>query len=160
MAEAVERRLAALDRSAIAGAAWRDHGAVIVARDLGEAAALADRIAPEHLELCVADPEALAARVRHAGAIFLGPWTPEAVGDYAGGPNHVLPTAGAARFASGLSVMDFLKRTTLLGLTPEALGALGPVAETLALSEGLGAHALSVRLRLERLNRATGATDP
>ena len=143
VAEAVERRLAALDRGAIAGAAWRDHGAVIVARDLEEAAALADRIAPEHLELCVADPDALAARIRHAGAIFLGPWTPEAVGDYAGGPNHVLPTAGAARFASGLSVMDFLKRTTLLGLTPEALGDIGPVAETLgALGGARGARAL------------------
>ena len=153
VADAVERRLAGLDRRAIAGAAWRDHGAVVVARDLEEAAALSDRIAPEHLELCVADPEALAARVRHAGAIFLGPWTPEAAGDYAGGPNHVLPTGGAARFASGLSVMDFLKRTTLLGLAPASLREIGPVAETLALSEGLGAHALAVRLRLERLNR-------
>lgn len=153
VAEAVERRLGGLARGAVAGAAWRRHGAVIVVRDLAEAAALADRIAPEHLELLVADPGALAARIRHAGAIFLGPWTPEAVGDYAGGPNHVLPTAGAARFASGLGVLDFLKRTTLLGMTPDALAAVGPAAETLAHSEGLGAHALSLRLRLDRLNR-------
>ena len=154
VAEAVERRLATLGRASIAGAAWAAHGAVVVVRDLGEAAALADRIAPEHLQLCVADPEALAARVRNAGAIFLGPWTPEAVGDYAGGPNHVLPTAGAARFASGLGVLDFMKRTTTLRMTPEALAAVGPAAETLALSEGLGAHALSLRLRLDRLDRA------
>ena len=154
VAEAVERRLASLDRAAIARAAWTSHGAVIVVRDLREAAALADRIAPEHLELMVADPEALAARIRHAGAIFLGSWTPEAVGDYAGGPNHVLPTAGAARFASGLGVLDFLKRTTTLRMTPGALAAVGPAAETLARSEGLGAHALSLRLRLDRLNEA------
>lgn len=153
VAEAVERRLGALGRAAIAGAAWRDHGAIVTVRDLDEAAALADRIAPEHLELLVADPEALAARIRHAGAIFLGPWTPEAMGDYAGGPNHVLPTAGAARFASGLGVLDFLKRTTLLRMSPGAMGAIGPAVETLARSEGLGAHALSVRLRLDRLNR-------
>ena len=149
---AVARRLATLDRGAIAGASWRDHGAVVVARDLAEAAAIVDRVAPEHLQLCVADPEALLARVRHAGAVFLGPWTPEAVGDYAGGPNHVLPTAGAARFASGLSVLDFLKRTTILGMTPDALARVGPVAETLARSEGLGAHALSLRLRLDRVS--------
>ena len=156
VSEAVERRLATLDRSEIAAAAWSAHGAVVVVRDLAEAAALADRVAPEHLELMVADPEALAARIRHAGAIFLGAWTPEAVGDYAGGPNHVLPTAGAARFASGLGVLDFLKRSTTLRMTPGALGAIGPAVETLARSEGLGAHALSVRLRLDRLNeRAT-----
>ena len=152
--EAVERRLATLDRGAIAAASWAAHGTVVVVRDLAEAAALADRIAPEHLELMVAEPEALAARIRHAGAIFLGRWTPEAVGDYAGGPNHVLPTAGAARFASGLGVLDFLKRTTTLRMSPDSLGAVGPAAETLARSEGLGAHALSVRLRLDRLDRA------
>lgn len=150
---AVEARLETLDRRGIAGAAWRAHGGVIVAWDLEEAAALADRIAPEHLELAVEEPDALAARIRHAGAIFLGAWTPEAVGDYAGGPNHVLPTARTARFSSGLSVLDFLKRTTLQRMTPEALRAVGPAAETLARSESLGAHALSLRLRLERLNR-------
>ena len=150
---AVEARLATLGRREIAAASWRDHGAVILARDLEEAAALADRIAPEHLELAVADPDALAARIRHAGAIFLGAWTPEAVGDYAGGPNHVLPTSRTARFSSGLSALHFLKRTTLQRMTPEALRAVGPAAETLARSESLEAHALSVRLRLERLNR-------
>ncbi|NBC95188.1 MAG: histidinol dehydrogenase, partial [Deinococcus-Thermus bacterium] len=121
VAEAVERRLAGLDRAAIAGASWREFGAVILARDLEEAAALADRIAPEHLELCVAEPDALAERITNAGAIFLGPWTPEAIGDYVGGPNHVLPTARSARFSSGLSVMDFLKRTTLAKMSPGAL---------------------------------------
>jgi len=152
VAGAVARRLGALGREAIAGASWRDFGATIVVRDLGEAAALSDRIAPEHLELCVADPDALAARITHAGAIFLGQWTPEAIGDYVGGPNHVLPTARSARFSSGLSVMDFLKRTTLAKMTPGALAAIGPAAETLAAAEGLGAHGLSVRLRMERLN--------
>ena len=153
MLAAVDARLETLERREIARASWRDFGAVIVARDLGEAAALADRIAPEHLELAVAVPDALAARIRHAGAIFLGAWTPEAIGDYAGGPNHVLPTSRTARFSSGLSVMDFLKRTTLQRMTSEALRGIGPAAETLALSESLGAHALSVRLRLDRLNR-------
>jgi histidinol dehydrogenase len=152
VAGAVERRLASLPRAAIAGASWRDHGAVIVVRDLDEAARLADRIAAEHVELLVADPEALASRIRHAGALFLGPWTPEAIGDYIGGPNHVLPTARTARFSSGLSVMDFLKRTTLQRLSPAALGALGPAAEALARAERLDAHGLSVRARLDRLN--------
>ena len=150
---AVEARLQTLERRAIAGASWRDHGAVIVVRDLAEAAALSDRIAPEHLELCVADPEALLADIRHAGAVFLGHWTPEAIGDYVGGPNHVLPTARSARFSSGLSVLDFMKRTTLARMTPEALAAIGPAAEQLAISESLEAHGLSVRARLERLNR-------
>ena len=153
VAAAVEARLGTLARRAIAGASWRDHGAVIVVRDLAEAAALSDRIAPEHLELCVADPEALLARLRHAGAVFLGAWTPEAVGDYVGGPNHVLPTARSARFASGLSVMDFLKRTTIARMTPAALAAIGPAAARLAAAEGLEAHGLSLRARLERLNR-------
>ncbi|MEE4117496.1 MAG: histidinol dehydrogenase [Paracoccaceae bacterium] len=152
VAQAVEARLPTLERAAIAGASWRDYGAVIVVRDLDEAAALSDRIAPEHLELCVDDPEALAAKVTNAGAIFLGSWTPEAIGDYVGGPNHVLPTARSARFSSGLSVMDFLKRTTLASMTPGALAQIGPAAETLAAAEGLGAHGLSVRLRLDRLN--------
>lgn len=149
---AVENRMGRLERREIAAASWRDFGAVIVVPDLDRAAGLADRIAPEHLELCVADPEALAARITHAGAIFLGAWTPEAIGDYVGGPNHVLPTARSARFSSGLSVMDFLKRTTLARMTPGALRAIGPAAETLAASEGLEAHGLSVRARLDRLN--------
>ena len=150
---AVEARLETLERRAIAGASWRDYGAVIVTRDLAEAAALSDRLAPEHLELCVADPEALSARIRHAGAIFLGAYTPEAIGDYVGGPNHVLPTARSARFSSGLSVLDFLKRTTLARMSPEALKAIGPAAEALAIAESLEAHGLSVRARLDRLNR-------
>ncbi len=152
MARAVEERLATLPRRAIAGQSWAAHGAVITVRDLGEAAALSNRVAPEHLELCVADPEGLARHITHAGAIFLGAWTPEAIGDYVGGPNHVLPTARSARFSSGLSVMDFLKRTTLARMTPEALSAIGPAAERLALSESLDAHGLSVRARLDRLN--------
>lgn len=150
---AVQTRLKTLERREIAGASWKEFGAVITVRDLSEAADLADRIAPEHLEICVADPEALAGRIRHAGAIFLGAWTPEAIGDYVGGPNHVLPTARSARFSSGLSVLDFMKRTTLARMTPEALAAIGPAAETLATSESLQAHALSVGLRLQRLNR-------
>jgi histidinol dehydrogenase len=150
--KAVMRRLDTLVRRGIAGESWAANGAIITVRDLAEAAALADRIAPEHLELLVADPEALAARISHAGAIFLGTWTPEAIGDYVGGPNHVLPTARSARFSSGLSVLDFLKRTTLAKMTPEALKAIGPAAERLATSEGLEAHGLSVRARLDRLN--------
>ncbi len=153
VAAAVDKRLETLERRAIAGASWRDYGAVIVVQDLTEAARLSDRIAPEHLELCVADPDALLDQIRHAGAVFLGHWTPEAIGDYVGGPNHVLPTARSARFSSGLSVLDFMKRTTLARMTPEALAAIGPAAETLALSESLEAHGLSVRARLERLNR-------
>ena len=145
---AVEALLPTLPRADIAGASWRDHGAVIVTRDLSEAAALSDRLAPEHLELMTADPDALAAQVRHAGAIFLGGWTPEAAGDYVSGPNHVLPTARSARFSSGLSVMDFLKRTTLARLTPDALAAIGPAAVRLARVEGLHAHARSVSARL------------
>ena len=149
---AVEARLETLERRAIAGASWRDFGAVILCRDLDEAAALSNRVAPEHLELCVTDPEALSLQITHAGAIFLGAWTPEAIGDYVGGPNHVLPTARSARFSSGLSVMDFLKRTTLARMTPEALAAIGPAAERLAISESLEAHGLSVRARLDQLN--------
>ena len=152
VAQAVEKRLETLERRAIAGASWRDYGAVITVRDMDEAAALSDRIAPEHLELCVADADALSAKVTHAGAIFLGGWTPEAIGDYIGGPNHVLPTARSARFSSGLSVMDFIKRTTLARMTPAALHAIGPAAERLANSESLQAHGLSVRARLDQLN--------
>ncbi|MFV0512065.1 MAG: histidinol dehydrogenase [Jhaorihella sp.] len=152
VADAVVARLATLERAAIAGASWRDFGAVIAVRDMAEAAELSNRIAPEHLELCVADPERLAERCVHAGAIFLGAYTPEAIGDYVGGPNHVLPTARSARFSSGLGVLDFLKRTTLARMTPGALRAIGPAAERLAHSESLQAHALSVRARLDRLN--------
>jgi histidinol dehydrogenase len=156
VAEAVKSRLETLDRREIARASWRDNGAVIVVRNMGEAAALSDRVAPEHLELCVQNPEPLAANIRHAGAIFLGSFTPEAIGDYVGGPNHVLPTARSARFSSGLSVLDFMKRTTLAKMTPAALRAIGPAAETLAQSEGLQAHGLSVRARLDLLNARDG----
>ncbi|KIC32149.1 histidinol dehydrogenase [Leisingera sp. ANG-S5] len=152
VAEAVDKRLETLERRAIAGASWRDFGAVITVRDLDEAAALSNRIAPEHLELCVADPVALSEKTVHAGAIFLGQYTPEAIGDYVGGPNHVLPTARSARFSSGLSVMDFLKRTTLSQMTPDSLRAIGPAAEVLAKSESLEAHGLSVTARLAALN--------
>ena len=153
VAKAVEARLETLERRAIAGPSWRDFGAIITVPDLDRAAELSNRIAPEHLELCVADPEALAEKTVHAGAIFLGPWTPEAIGDYVGGPNHVLPTARSARFSSGLSVMDFLKRTTIAKMTPGALDAIGPAAVRLAQSESLEAHGLSVSARLDRLNR-------
>ncbi|MFK7837703.1 MAG: histidinol dehydrogenase [Sulfitobacter sp.] len=153
VAEAVEKRLETLERRAIAGASWRDFGAIITVPDLATAAQLSNRIAPEHLELCVADPEALSKDITHAGAIFLGQWTPEAIGDYIGGPNHVLPTARSARFSSGLSVLDFMKRTTLAQMTPDALRAIGPAAERLATSESLEAHGLSVTARLNRLNR-------
>ncbi|EEB72640.1 histidinol dehydrogenase [Ruegeria sp. R11] len=153
VADAVDARLQMLERSAIAGPSWRDFGAIVTVQDLDEAAELSNRIAPEHLELCVADPRALSEKTIHAGAIFLGQYTPEAIGDYIGGPNHVLPTARSARFSSGLSVMDFLKRTTLSQITPDALRAIGPAAETLAKSESLQAHGLSIRARLDRLNR-------
>ncbi len=153
VAAAVEKRLETLERREIAGTSWRDFGAVIVVRDMEEAVRLSDRIAPEHLEICTADAEALSEKIRHAGAIFIGSFTPEAIGDYIGGPNHVLPTARSARFSSGLSVMDFLKRTTLSRMTPEALLAIGPAAERLAQSESLEAHGLSVRARLDRLNK-------
>jgi histidinol dehydrogenase len=152
VAAAVEARLKTLPRRAIAGASWAQNGAVIVVRDLAEAAALSNRIAPEHLEILTPDPEAVAADCTHAGAIFLGQWTPEAIGDYVGGPNHVLPTARSARFSSGLNVLDFMKRTTMARMTPAALKAIGPAAERLAASEGLDAHGLSVRARLDRLN--------
>jgi histidinol dehydrogenase len=152
VAKAVDARLETLERRAIAGVSWRENGAIITVPDLATAAALSDRIAPEHLELCVADPVALSKNITHAGAIFLGQWTPEAIGDYIGGPNHVLPTARSARFSSGLSVLDFVKRTTLAQMTPEALRAIGPGAEQLAASESLEAHGLSVTARLRKLN--------
>jgi histidinol dehydrogenase len=152
VADAVDNRLETLERRAIARDSWRDFGAIITVPDLATAAALSDRIAPEHLELCVADPVALSKDITHAGAIFLGQWTPEAIGDYIGGPNHVLPTARSARFSSGLSVMDFVKRTTLAQMTPASLRAIGPGAEALAKSESLEAHGLSVTARLRKLD--------
>ena len=145
---AVECELKSMDRSAIAAASWRDNGAVIVVDELADAVALIDRIAPEHLELAIADPEQMALAVRNAGAIFLGRYTPEAIGDYVGGPNHVLPTARSARFSSGLSVLDFMKRTTFIGCDAESLARIGPAAITLAGAEGLGAHARSIAIRL------------
>jgi histidinol dehydrogenase len=151
-AEAVERAVAValqrLPRAAIAGASWAAHGAIIVARDFEEAAALTNRLAPEHLQIMVADPRALFGKIRHAGAAFLGRYAPEALGDYVAGPNHVLPTSGTARFASGLSVFDFLKRTTWLEADAGALAAIGPAAVTLARAEGLDAHGDSIALRL------------
>lgn len=147
---AVDDHLITLPRTAIAAESWRSQGAVIVVRSLDEAPALVDRLAPEHLELAVADPDALAARVRHAGAIFLGRFAPEAVGDYVAGPNHVLPTARTARFSSGLGVLDFLKRTTMVACDAASLAAIGPAAITLAEAEGLDAHARSIAVRLNR----------
>ena len=147
---AVERRLETLPRAEIAGASWREHGAVIVAGSLDETVPLVDRIAPEHLELAVADPDALSAKIRNAGAIFLGRYTPEAVGDYIAGPNHVLPTARSARYSSGLGVLDFMKRTSLIKCGPDGLAAIGGAAVTLAEAEGLQAHARSIDIRLNR----------
>jgi histidinol dehydrogenase len=146
--EAVARALALLPRKAIAGASWNDHGAIIVVANLLDAAALVDRIAPEHLEIATAEPDALLKRVKHAGAIFLGRNTPEAMGDYIAGPNHVLPTARTARFSSGLSVLDFVKRTTLLACEASTIARLGPDAIALAEAEGLDAHARSIAARL------------
>jgi histidinol dehydrogenase len=145
---AVTAELPTLARSAIAGASWAAHGAVILVRDWSEVVEIVDRLAPEHVQLMGHEPEALFSRIRHAGAIFLGAYCPEAVGDYVGGPNHVLPTGRTARFASGLSVFDFLKRTTWMSGDASALQRIGPAAVTLAEAEGLGAHARSVAMRL------------
>ncbi|CCT59002.1 histidinol dehydrogenase [Acetobacter pasteurianus] len=153
--EAVEAELRVLSRAAIAGASWARNGAVLICRDMQEAVELANRLAPEHLELMVDDPESLFAHVRHAGAAFLGRFCPEAIGDYVGGPNHVLPTSRTARFASGLSVFDFMKRTTFLSGGPDALRQIGPAAVALAQAEGLEAHALSVSARLDMLAAST-----
>jgi histidinol dehydrogenase len=150
VATEVERQVALLPRREIAEKSWRANGAIIVVKKLDDAAALADAIAPEHLEIATADPEPLLKKVRHAGAIFLGRHTPEAMGDYIAGPNHVLPTSRTARFSSGLSVLDFMKRTTLLGLSAGSIAAIGPDALTLAESEGLEAHARSIAARLNR----------
>jgi len=149
VATAVEGQLKNLARSEIAGASWRDHGAIIVA-PLSRAAEFANRIAAEHVELHLADPDAVLETIVNAGAIFVGPHTPEAIGDYVGGSNHVLPTGRAARFSSGLSVLDFMKRTSILRCGADQLNALGPSAITLAEAEGLGAHARSVAIRLNR----------
>jgi len=154
VAQSLGERLARLARRPVAAASWHNYGAIITVPDLTMAAALSNRIAPEHLQLCVAQPEALLAQITHAGAIFLGPHTPEAIGDYIAGPSHVLPTSGAARFSSGLSVADFMKRTTLMRFDPQSLRALGPAAVRLAHNEGLHAHAQSVQIRLDALNDA------
>ena len=146
---AVESWLDKLPRAEIARASWLDFGVVIVVRDFDEAPRLIDRLAPEHLELAVADPETIASRVHNAGAIFMGYHTPEAIGDYVAGPNHVLPTSRAARFASGLGVLDFMKRTSVVRCLPRGLRKIGPAAVILAEAEGLGAHAESVRVRLD-----------
>ncbi|KAB2916321.1 MAG: histidinol dehydrogenase [Hyphomicrobiaceae bacterium] len=148
--EAVKRQLAALPRGNIAGASWETFGAVIIVRSLEETPALADRVAAEHLEVATRNPEQLAARIRNAGAIFLGPHTPEVIGDYVAGSNHVLPTARSARFSSGLGVLDFMKRTSILRLDAAALASLAPAAMTLARAEGLEAHRRSVEVRLTR----------
>ena len=145
---AVDQALKTLPRAAIAGPSWRDHGAILVARDWDEAADLTNRLAPEHLQIMTPDPMALFAKIRHAGAAFLGAWCPEAVGDYVAGPNHVLPTGRTARFASGLSVFDFLKRTTWVAADRDALHRVGPAAVLLAEAEGLQAHARSIAQRL------------
>jgi histidinol dehydrogenase len=147
---ALNRQLDELPRAAIARASWEANGAILLVADWGEAPALIDRIAPEHLELALDEAEALAAQVHHAGAIFLGRHTPEAIGDYVAGPNHVLPTARTARFASGLGVLDFMKRTTLVRCDAAGFAALAPSAIRLATAEGLDAHALSLAVRLDR----------
>jgi histidinol dehydrogenase len=152
LAEEVEKavlaQLKSLPRAEIAGQSWAEFGAVLLVADLDAAIPLVDRLAPEHLEIMTADPDRLAAKIRNAGAIFIGGHTPEAIGDYVGGPNHVLPTARSARFSSGLGVVDFMKRTSLLKCGPEALRALAPAATRLAEAEGLQAHGRSVTIRL------------
>jgi len=152
VAEAVDRQLGDLATAAVARQAWEANGAIVLVAGLDEALPLVDRLAPEHLQLAVDDPQQLFDQVRHAGSVFLGRHTPEAIGDYVAGPNHVLPTGRRARFASGLSVLDFMKRTSFLGLDEDALRELGPATVALANAEGLPAHARSVALRL-RLNR-------
>ena len=145
---AIEAQLSTLPRNAIAGASWNDFGAIILVDQIGKTIELANAIAAEHLEIMTADPESLAAQIRNAGAVFLGAHTPEAIGDYVGGSNHVLPTARSARFSSGLGVLDFMKRTSILKCGPDQLRSLGPAAMTLGKAEGLDAHARSIGLRL------------
>jgi len=147
---AVAKQLSLLPRETVAASAWRDHGAIILVRDLDEAVPLVDALAPEHLEIATGDPDRLAKRIRNAGAIFIGHHTPEAIGDYVAGSNHVLPTARSARFSSGLGVLDFMKRTSILKLGADQLRALGPAAIALGRAEGLDAHARSVSIRLNR----------
>ena len=150
VAAAVERQLKTLPRAEIARASWNDFGAIIMVANLDAAAELANAIAAEHLEIMTEDAEALSKKIRNAGAIFLGPHTPEAIGDYVGGSNHVLPTARSARFSSGLGVLDFMKRTSILKCGAEQLAQLGPAAMALGEAEGLAAHARSVAIRLNR----------
>jgi histidinol dehydrogenase len=156
VAEATDATLATLPRREIAAASWSKHGAIISVNRLNDAVALVDQLAPEHLQLAVAKPEPLARKVRHAGAIFMGRHAPEALGDYVAGPNHVLPTSRTARFSSGLGVLDFMKRSSLIGCDERGLRALGAAAVTLAEAEGLDAHALSVAIRLQPQRRKKG----
>jgi histidinol dehydrogenase len=146
----LERQMALLPRAEITAEGWREFGAIITVVSLDQAADLANRIASEHVELALDDPQALLAKIRNAGAIFLGHHTPEAIGDYVGGSNHVLPTARSARYASGLGVLDFMKRTSVLGCDPGSLSELAPSAVTLAETEGLDAHGRSISIRLNR----------
>lgn len=152
VSQAVLTELQTLPRTAIAAKSWADHGAVIVVKDLNEAARIVNQLAPEHLEVLLDEPRAFSALVRHAGAIFMGRYCPEAVGDYVGGPNHVLPTSRTARFASGLSVFDFIKRTTTIEADEAGLQKIGPAGVALAQAEGLDAHALSLSLRLDQIS--------
>ncbi len=152
VARAVDAHLPTLERGDIAAQSWRDNGAIITVETLAQAVDLSDKIAPEHLQVCTKDALDYSAQFRHAGAIFIGGWSPEAIGDYIGGPNHVLPTAGSARFVSGLSVLNFMKRTSLSMMTPVAISAIGGAGETLARAEGLQAHAESIAMRLKALN--------
>ena len=149
---AVEKHLKTLPRTETAGASWRDYGAVMTVPSLDDALPLINRIAPEHLEIASEDARRLALRVRNAGAIFIGRFAPEALGDYLAGPNHVLPTARSARFSSGLGVLDFMKRTSMIECDGPGLRAVGPAAATLARAEGLDAHALSISIRLNETN--------
>ncbi len=155
---AVERKLAGLPRREIAGASWSQHGAVIRVRRLADSAELVNRIAPEHLQLAIADTAGLVRRIRHAGSIFIGRHAPEALGDYLAGPNHVLPTSRTARFSSGLGVLDFMKRTSLIGCDAASLRRLGPAAVTLAEAEGLHAHGRSISVRLDAARRSKSST--
>jgi histidinol dehydrogenase len=157
VSSAIDHHLEVLPRADVAGRSWEENGAVIVVRNIEDAVSLVDYIAPEHLELALSDPQDFADKVRNAGAIFLGRHTPEAIGDYVAGPNHVLPTSRSARFSSGLNVLDFMKRTTLVGCDPSSLNAIGPSAVTLAQAEGLDAHALSVAIRMGEKDTDPGA---
>ena len=154
--KAVETTLSTLERKDVAGASWRDNGAVITVADMKQMPDIANRIAPEHLQLAVANPKSWLGEIRHAGAVFLGRYTPEAIGDYVAGPNHVLPTSRTARFSSGLGVADFLKRTTTVECDAESFGRIAPAGVQLANAEGLGAHALSMTIRMNAGGRHGG----